>query len=104
MHVLHGTLVFQANRQGRIRDAQGNHVHRARSRRGDQGGLMTAGKRFTGFLLLQNMILKDFVRQGLVDQSLGAGEAERLSRLEALNAREIARWSRDLHPSADSAV
>ena len=62
---------------------------------------MEASERFKGILLLQNMILKDFVRQGLVNQSLGAEEAERLSRLETLNAQEIARWSRDLPPSFD---
>lgn len=58
-------------------------------------------KRFTGFLLLQNMMLKDFVRQGLIDRSLDAAEAERMSRLEQLNVREIARWGRDLYPAHD---
>lgn len=58
-------------------------------------------KRFTGFLLLQNMMLKDFVRQGLIDQSLDAAAAERLSRLELLNVQEIARWGRDLYPAHD---
>ncbi|MBA4090247.1 MAG: hypothetical protein C0494_06605 [Sphingobium sp.] len=57
---------------------------------------MTAAKRFTGFLLLQNMLLNDFVREGLARQSLGRDEADRLSRLEALNAAELARWKRDL--------
>ncbi|WP_156448120.1 hypothetical protein [Sphingobium sp. CCH11-B1] len=53
-------------------------------------------KRFTGFLLLQNMLLNDFVREGLASRSLGPEDAERLSRLEALNAVELARWERDL--------
>ncbi|MFY9348876.1 MAG: hypothetical protein WAO77_00895 [Sphingobium sp.] len=62
---------------------------------------MTPSKRFRGSLLLQNLMLKDFVRQGLIDQVLDAGEADRLSRLEALNAREIARWDRDLSAPCD---
>lgn len=62
---------------------------------------MRPGKRFSGFLLLQNMMLKDFVRQGLIDQSLGVEEADRLSRLEALNMQEIARWERDLSARSD---
>ncbi len=49
-----------------------------------------------GFLLLQNLLLNDFVREGLARQSLGRDEAERLSRLQLLNADELARWERDL--------
>lgn len=63
---------------------------------------MTAAKRFTGFLLLQNMVLQDFVREGLARQSLGREEADRLSRLEVLNAVELARWKRDLSVSGGS--
>lgn len=62
---------------------------------------MTPGKRFRGFLLLQNSMLKDFVRQGLIDQALDADDADRLSRLEALNMQEIARWDRDLSAPCD---
>ncbi|AHE53721.1 hypothetical protein [Sphingomonas sanxanigenens] len=64
---------------------------------------MRAAKRFTGFLLLQNMLLQDFVREGLARQSLGREEADRLTRLEVLNAAELARWERDLSvPSGPS--
>ena len=62
---------------------------------------MRLDKRFRGFLLLQNRMLKDFVRQGLIDQSLEVEEADRLSRLEALNMQEIARWDRDLSAPCD---
>ena len=58
---------------------------------------MKTDRRLTGFLLLQNSMLNAFVRQGLADRSLGVLEAERLSRLEALNLQEITRWKRDLH-------
>ncbi|MFD1104672.1 hypothetical protein [Sphingobium olei] len=57
---------------------------------------MKAAKRFTAFLRLQNMLLNDFVREGLARQSLGRDEADRLLRLAALNAAEAARWQRDL--------
>lgn len=53
-------------------------------------------KQFRGFLLLQNMLLNDFVREGLARRSLGPKEAARLARLEAVNAAELARWERDL--------
>tara|TARA_Y100000815_G_C13174084_1_gene436739 strand:- start:426 stop:650 length:225 start_codon:yes stop_codon:yes gene_type:complete len=63
-----------------------------------------AAKQFTGYLLLQNMLLSDFVREGLASQSLGREDAARLSRLKALNAAEIARWERDLSmPGNESA-
>jgi len=57
---------------------------------------MQAGKRLKGFLLLQNMMLKDFVREGLASRSLAPEDAERLSQVENLNLREIARWDHDL--------
>lgn len=57
---------------------------------------MRAGKRLKGFLLLQNMMLKDFVREGLACRSLAPEDAERLSRVEKLNRREIARSDHDL--------
>lgn len=47
-------------------------------------------------LLLQNMLLKEFIREGLASRSLGPEEARRLSRLEAINAMELARWEKDL--------
>jgi hypothetical protein len=53
-------------------------------------------QRFRGFLLLQNMMLKDFVRQGLANRSLGTEDVARLNRVEALNLQEMARWDRDL--------
>lgn len=62
---------------------------------------MKTGKRFRGFLLLQNMMLKDFVREGSVRQSLARAEIDRLCRLEALNAAELARWERDLSIGCD---
>lgn len=57
---------------------------------------MKMARRFRGFLLLQNMLLNDFVREGLVHQSLSSEEADRLSRLQGLNARELSRWEDDL--------
>jgi hypothetical protein len=57
---------------------------------------MNAVKQFRGFLLLQNMLLSDFLREGLARQSFGPEEAARLSRLGAANAAELARWERDL--------
>lgn len=57
---------------------------------------MGTGKRLKDFLRLQNMMLKDFVRQGLASRSLALGDAERLSRIEKLNVQEIARWDHDL--------
>lgn len=53
-------------------------------------------RQFTGFLQLQNMLLRDFVREGLASRSLGREIADMLSRLEALNEAELARWRRDL--------
>ncbi|MEE4455157.1 hypothetical protein [Novosphingobium resinovorum] len=57
---------------------------------------MTLGKRFRGFLLLQNMMLKDFIRHGLANRSLATEDAACLSRVATLNLQEIARWDRDL--------
>jgi hypothetical protein len=65
---------------------------------------MNAAKRFTGFLLLQNMVLRDFVREGLAKQSLDRDEVERLSRLEAVNAAEVARWERDFSLASGQAT
>ncbi|HEX7783924.1 MAG TPA: hypothetical protein VF509_14040 [Sphingobium sp.] len=62
---------------------------------------MTLRQRFRGFLLLQNMMLKDFVRQGLANRSLAAEDAVRLIRVEALNLREMARWDRDLSTASN---
>ncbi|PZU66727.1 MAG: hypothetical protein DI540_13595 [Sphingobium sp.] len=67
-------------------------------------GVMKTGKRFRGFLLLQNMMLKDFVREGSARQSLGREEIDRLCRLEVLNAAELARWERDLFASSDQST
>ncbi|QJR02752.1 hypothetical protein HH800_11475 [Sphingobium yanoikuyae] len=65
---------------------------------------MKTGKRFRGFLLLQNMMLKDFVREGSARQSLGREEIDRLCQLEALNAAELARWERDLFAGSDQST
>ncbi|WP_088182685.1 hypothetical protein [Sphingobium sp. Z007] len=56
------------------------------------------------FLLLQNMMLKDFVRQGLANQSLATEDAARLSRVETLNIQEMARWDRDLSATRNGAT
>lgn len=52
---------------------------------------MKLGQRVREFLLLQNMMLKDFIRQGLANRSLATEDAARLSRVEALNIQEMAR-------------
>jgi hypothetical protein len=65
---------------------------------------MTLQQRFRGFLLLQNMMLKDFVRQGLANRLLAAEDAVRLIRVEALNLREMARWDRDLSTASNGVV
>ncbi|EIZ77287.1 hypothetical protein WSK_4155 [Novosphingobium sp. Rr 2-17] len=57
---------------------------------------MKLGERFRGFLLLQNMMLKDFIRHGLATRSLATEDAARLNRVATLNVLEIARWDRDL--------
>lgn len=62
---------------------------------------MTLRQRFKGFLLLQNMMLKDFVRQGLANRSLATEDAARLTRVEALNLQEMARWDRDLSTASN---
>ncbi len=56
------------------------------------------------FLLLQNMMLKDFVRQGLANRSLATEDAARLSRVEVLNIQEMARWDRDLSAARNGAT
>ncbi|MGQ3138083.1 MAG: hypothetical protein ACT6Q5_05905 [Sphingopyxis solisilvae] len=65
---------------------------------------MKTGKRFRGFLLLQNMMLTDFVREGSARQSLEREEIDRLCRLEALNAAELERWARDLSIGGDEST
>jgi len=65
---------------------------------------MKTGKRFRGFLLLQNMMLKDFVREGSARQSLGREQIDRLCRLEVLNAAELTRWERDLFAATDQST
>lgn len=65
---------------------------------------MRSVKRFKGFLLLQNMRLQDFVREGLTHRTLGVEDAARLTRVEVLNLQEIARWDRDLSSGGDWAV
>lgn len=65
---------------------------------------MRTGKRFIGFLLLQNMMLKDFVREGSARRSLGREEIDRLYRLVALNVAELARWERDLFTASDQST
>lgn len=57
---------------------------------------MKLSERFSGFLLLQNMMLKDFIRHGLANRSLATEDAARLNRVATLNLLEIARWDRDL--------
>ena len=74
----------------------GSDTHRVSRLRVGHGSTMTGTRRFTGFLLLQNMLLKEFIREGLASRSLGPEEARRLSRLEAINAMELARWEKDL--------
>ncbi len=64
---------------------------------------MNLRERFKGFLLLQNMMLRDFVRQGLANRSLATEEAVRLNRVEALNLQEIERWDKDLSTCHNSA-
>ncbi len=65
---------------------------------------MRPDKRFKGFLLLQNMRLQDFVREGLANRTLGADDAARLLLVEGLNRREIARWSRDFASGGNCAA
>ncbi|MBA4756506.1 MAG: hypothetical protein H2050_16930 [Sphingobium sp.] len=62
---------------------------------------MKTGKRIRGFFLLQNMMLKDFVREASARQALGREEVDRLCRLEALNAAELERWEQDLFMAGD---
>ena len=57
---------------------------------------MRPGTRLNGFLLLQNMRLQAFVSEGVVNRSLRAEDAALLTRVEAMNLREIARWNLDL--------
>lgn len=49
------------------------------------------------------MKLQDFVRHGLANRSLSLEDAARLSRVEALNVAEIARWDRDLRITGNDA-
>lgn len=63
---------------------------------------MKLGERFRGFLLLQNMMLKDFIRHGLATRSLATEDAARLHRVASLNLQEIARWDRDLSSGSAS--
>lgn len=63
---------------------------------------MKLSERFRGFLLLQNMMLKDFIRHGLANRSIGIEDAARLRRVAILNVQEIARWDRDLSSSGGS--
>lgn len=65
---------------------------------------MTLRQRVRGFLLLQNMMLKDFVRQGLAHRSIATEDAARLSRVEALNIQEMARWDKDLSAARNGAT
>ncbi|RJG52903.1 hypothetical protein D0Z70_17835 [Sphingobium terrigena] len=65
---------------------------------------MKLGQRVREFLLLQNMMLKDFIRQGLANRSLATEDAARLSRAEALNIQEMARWDRDLSAARNGAT
>lgn len=58
--------------------------------------MTTVAKCLSGFLLLQNMKLRDYIRFGVANRLLAAEDAERLARIETLNLREIARWGRDL--------
>tara|TARA_B100001105_G_C22198380_1_gene360041 strand:- start:63 stop:281 length:219 start_codon:yes stop_codon:yes gene_type:complete len=64
---------------------------------------MQLRRRFRGYLELQNMMLKDFVRQGLARHSLPLEDAARLTRVEALNIQEMARWDRDLSAAGNEA-
>lgn len=63
---------------------------------------MKLSERFRGFLLLQNMMLKDFIRDSVANGSIATEDATRLNRVATLNLQEIARWDRDLSSSGGS--
>ena len=65
---------------------------------------MKAVDRLKGFLVAENEMLKNFSRRARAGQSFDPELLDLLSRLEALNAKEITRWESDLSGCGDQPV